>query len=183
MYYGVEIAIYFEWMNYFQKWLLIPSFLAIGVYLGNSLFFDITESPLAGGFSLVMSIWGTVFVVMWRRHCRGLDIRWDDYVVQHDAEDLRKEFKGLLRKDPVTDQMDTYYPWSSRLVQYLKSFLVCFPCWCVCCLVIVAFLNATGVIRPDHHGGFFDMPVLSKLADEGNIFDPDSNMNMLVSIL
>lgn len=79
--------------------------------------------------------------------------------------------------------MDTFYPGSKRMVQYVKSFLVCFPCWCICCLIIVAFLNATGVIRPDHHGGFFDIPSLSTLANDGNVFDPESNMNMAVSIL
>jgi len=49
--------------------------------------------------------------------------------------------------------------------------------------VIVCFLNMTGAIRPDHHGGAFDMPMLSKLADPGAIFDPESNINILGGIL
>ena len=48
--------------------------------------------------------------------------------------------------------------------------------------IIVCFLNCTGVIRPEHHGGVFDMPVLSRLADEGAIFDPNSYMNFVPSI-
>ena len=44
------------------------------------------------------------------------------------------------------------------------------------------FLNATGVIRPHHHGGFFDMPYLSHMADEGQIFDPEGNANMVLAI-
>lgn len=39
----------------------------------------------------------------------------------------------------------------------------------------------TGVIRPEHHGGVFDIPALSTLANEGNIFDPAGNMNMVIS--
>lgn len=180
--YGDDCAIYFEWMNYFQQWLLIPSGLAILVYFSVQYVWDIHTSPAAGIFSIVMSLWGTIFLVSWRRHCRGLDIIWDDYVMQDDAEDLRKEFIGEPCINPVTDLPDTYFPANKRLVEYFKSFWICFPCWCVCCLIIVIFLNATGVIRPHHHGGYFDMPSVSKLADEGEIFDPNFNMNMVVSI-
>jgi anoctamin-10 len=180
--YGDEIAIYFEWMNYFQKWLLIPSAFSVIVFLSIKFFSSIENSPLAGAFSIFMSLWGTVFLVSWRRHCRGLDILWDDYVIQNDAEDLRKEFKGVPCINPVTDRPDTYFPANRRLIEYFKSFFICFPCWCLCCLVIVCFLNATGVIRPHHHGGLFDIASLSVLADAGQIFDPDGNMNMVVSI-
>jgi len=41
----------------------------------------------------------------------------------------------------------------------------------------------TGVIRPEHHGGAFDIPMLSQLANEGAIFDPASNMNMVISVV
>lgn len=68
------------------------------------------------------------------------------------------------------------------MVKYVQSFLVCFPCWVGCCFIIVAFLNATGVIRPHHHSGWFDMPSLSKLADEGALFDPEGNANMIAAI-
>ena len=66
--------------------------MAIIVFLSIQFLFDLRTSPLAGVFSIFMSLWGTVFLVSWRRHCRGLDILWDDYVIEHDAEDLRKEF-------------------------------------------------------------------------------------------
>lgn len=34
-YYGDETAIYFEWMNYFQSWLLLPAVFAVFVWVGN----------------------------------------------------------------------------------------------------------------------------------------------------
>ena len=180
--YGDETAIYFEWMNYFQKWLLVPSALAVLVAISVSYVIGIENNPFAGAFSIFMSLWGTVFLVSWRRHCRGLDILWDDYVIENDAEDLRKEFVGEPCINPVTDLPDTYFPAKKRLIKYIQSALICIPCWMFCCWVIVCFLNATGVIRPHHHGGLFDMPSLSVLADEGQVFDPEYNMNMVVSI-
>jgi hypothetical protein len=180
-YYGDELAIYFEWMNFLQSWLLIPSAFAIFVW-GSNQYIDIGENPFTGMFSIIMSLWGTVYLCSWRRHCKGLDILWDDYIVENDAEDLRKEFVGEPCINPITDKPDTYQPTSQKIKQYTISFIICFPCWCVCCLIIVAFLNATGVIRPDHHGGAFDIPELSHLADPGNYCDPEGNINMVVSI-
>lgn len=40
-YYGDETAIYFEWMNYFQYWLLIPSALAVIVSISVMYVYDI----------------------------------------------------------------------------------------------------------------------------------------------
>ena len=66
---------------------------------------------------------------------------------------------------------------------YLVSAAVCLPCLAGCITVIICFLNMTGVIRPEHHHGVFDIPILSKLANEGAIFDPNGNMNMVVSVV
>ena len=65
---------YFEWMNYFQRWLLIPAFIAIFVSISVNYIYDLRTSPWAGLFSIGMSLWGTVFLVSWRRHCRGLNV-------------------------------------------------------------------------------------------------------------
>jgi len=181
-YYGDEIAIYFEWMNHFQRWLLIPAFFAILVFTSNTYIFDPSESPMSGLFSILMSIWGTLFLVHWRRHCRGLNITWDDYVKEDDGESLRKEFRGTPYINPVTDEPDTTFSSKQRLPLYLKSFAICFPCWVAICFIIICFLNVTGVIRPDHHGGAFDMPFLSHLADPGALCDPEGNMNMVFGI-
>lgn len=48
-------------------------------------------------------------------------------------------------------------------------------------MVIIAFLNMTGVIRPTAHS-YFDIPFLSRLADPGAVFDPDGYTNMVPSI-
>lgn len=34
-YYGDEIAIYFEWMNFFQRWMVIPAFLGLAFWILN----------------------------------------------------------------------------------------------------------------------------------------------------
>lgn len=84
-------------MNHWQKWLLLPSAFAVIVYVGNTFFFDITTSPLAGLFSAFMAIWGTLYIVNWRRHTKELNTQWEDYTVTYDIDNNRREFYGQTR--------------------------------------------------------------------------------------
>lgn len=92
--YGEECAIYFKWMNFFLKWLLVPGILAIPIYILNCFVFEVEKSPASAFFSLLMSFWGTLFTINWRRHQRGLDILWTDYVSFKSKPTIRKEFEG-----------------------------------------------------------------------------------------
>lgn len=181
-YYGEETAIYFEWMNHWQKWLLVPSLFAIVVYVGNTFLFDITISPLAGLFSAFMAVWGTLYIVNWRRHTKELNTYWEDYAMKYDIDNIRKEFYGETRINQVTDEPELYFTTLQRLPLYFKSLCICLPCLGAAMAVIVAFLNATGVIRPTKEASMFDIPSLSKLADPGALFDPEGYMNMGAAI-
>lgn len=128
-----------------------------------------------------MAIWGTLYITMWRRHTHEINTTWDDYVVQEDLENFRKEFYGDTRIDEVTDQPELYFTFRQRLPLYIKSFLICLPCLFGAMMVIVAFLNMTGVIRPTEHS-YFDIPFLSRLADPGAVFDPEGYTNIVPSI-
>jgi hypothetical protein len=39
-YYGEEIAIYFEWMNFFLRWMIFPSVIGLGFWILNQFFFE-----------------------------------------------------------------------------------------------------------------------------------------------
>lgn len=180
-YYGDDTAIYFEWMNFFQQWLLMPSFFAIISYIGNFFYEDISRNPLAGLFSAFMAVWGTLYITKWRRRTFELNTLWDDYTVQEDVESIRKEFYGRTRINEVTDQPELFFTFKERLPLYLKSLCICLPCLAGAMMVIIAFLNMTGVLRP-HKTDFFDIPQLSQLADPGAVFDPEGYVNMIPSI-
>lgn len=128
-----------------------------------------------------MAVWGTLYIVCWRRRTHELNTIWDDYTVQEDIESLRKEFYGKTRINQVTDQPELYFTTVERLPLYLRSFLICLPCMAAAMSVIIAFLNMTGVIRPSANS-VFDIPFLSRLADPGEIFDPEGYTNMVPSI-
>lgn len=77
-YYGEEVAIYFEWMNFFLKWVFPPAVLGFVSWILNNLFYDPESSPLNAFFSIVMSIWAALFAINWKKHERSLNITWDN---------------------------------------------------------------------------------------------------------
>jgi len=76
-YYGEEISIYYEWMNFFTKWIFWPAVIAITIFVFNCVFFqDRSKSPLNAAFSIMMGFWATLFSAGWRRHERELKVLW-----------------------------------------------------------------------------------------------------------
>lgn len=163
---------------------MVPALLAIVVFITDSTIFDKQNSPMAGIYSLLMTFWGVYFIYKWNRHQRGLNVAWDNYTsLDTSHTELRNEFRGSTGISPVTDKQDTFFTFKQRLPYYLVSLLICLPCLAGCIGVTICFLNLTGVIRPKDHGGAFDIPQLSSLADEGAIFDPEGYPCMAIGIV
>ena len=66
-YYGDQVAVYFEFMNFFLRWMAIPGFFGSLVSILNKIFYneDRTNSPLSALFSIGMSIWAAAFSIHW----------------------------------------------------------------------------------------------------------------------
>jgi len=102
-YYGDYVAIYFEWMNFYIKWLLLPGGVALAITVLNSMFYKSgSHSPLNGLYSIMMALWGTLFVIFWKRRQRELRVKWDLHQSKKLDEDVRKEFRGTLRINPIS---------------------------------------------------------------------------------
>lgn len=68
-YYGDETAIYFEWMNFFLRWISIPALVGLLIKITNYFVFeDVSKSPLNALFSILMAVWAALFSVNWLRH-------------------------------------------------------------------------------------------------------------------
>ena len=64
------------------EWLVPPSILALIFSLANSFFFaDSNDSPLNSVYSMFVTLWATLFVIFWKRRCRGLYIEWDNHTI------------------------------------------------------------------------------------------------------
>ncbi|XP_051882497.1 anoctamin-7-like [Pristis pectinata] len=98
----------------------------ISVYSGD--FFTIIQSALDNDatpwFGLIVCLWGTIFLELWKRINAKLVYGWDVDNFEND-EPTRPEFYGAsVKKDPVTGEDEPYYPGTLRRTKMLLSFLV-----------------------------------------------------------
>lgn len=112
-----------------------------------------------------------------------MEIQWDNYVNATKLEDVRKEFVGVYMINPITGRVEPMFTATQRLVRYVQSIFICLPFFLFVVFVVIIFLNLTGVVDAHTHGGLFHIETLANLTLEGAIFDVNTNMAFIPSIL
>lgn len=134
-YYGSEVALYFAFIDFYTKQLIIPAFFGMIIVF----FFESEEADLTTAmvvYAVVLAVWGTVLMEFWKRTQATLIFRWG---VSDDNDLLaapRPAFFGSLRQSPITDKKETYYP---RIFRYFKL-LITWP------IIGLCLLLATGLM-------------------------------------
>jgi hypothetical protein len=193
-YYGEEIAFYFAWMEFLTKWLIVPGIfgvitLAQRWYRGDTVDED-EYTPLYG---LVCFLWAILYCRFWQREEHKLAYSWGTYA-QSEYENkgycLRPQFRGRLRKSPITGAMETYYPPSRRRIKYVVSALITVMLLGVAFCVMILSLNLQGYINPNRDPERWNntahpihYPVFSVLAQENQIFDAKSTCRALIPVV
>ena len=132
-YFGEKIALYFEFLRIYQISLVIPGLTGIIIFaIQQSYAADHSNVIVANAFYCIfITIWGTIFLEKWKRRQSTLSVIWG----QTDYEKIeipRPQFRGELRRDPVTDDMvEIYYESKKRLRFYFLSAVVTFIIICM----------------------------------------------------
>jgi hypothetical protein len=73
-------------------------------------------------FAFLMSLWASVFLDFWKRRNAAIVYDWDLQDFDEDEPD-RPQFTGVKekRRNPVTGEMEKYYPKSRRYMKYLTT--------------------------------------------------------------
>ncbi|CAF3675914.1 unnamed protein product [Rotaria sordida] len=113
-YFGVKIALYFCWLSCYTKALCLPALYGIYIwyYTGQSQELD---DKLFIINSLLNIIWATGFLIFWRRRQAELAYQWNTLDMEQ-LEETRATYKGTLRRSPVTNKYEPYYPSWKRLL-------------------------------------------------------------------
>jgi len=193
-YYGEEIAFYFAWMAFLTKWLLIPGIFGVITMVQRWWRQDtIDEDEYTPFYGLLCFLWAIVYSRFWQRHEHRLAYSWGTYAqseYERKAYFLRPNFRGTLRKSPITGAMETYYPASRRRLKYVVSALITVVLLGVAFCVTILSLNLQGYIRPNRdperwgeHPHPFHFPALSSLAQKGQVFDATSTWKALTPVV
>ena len=119
-YFGENVAFYFAWVQFYTKWLILPSIAGFWLFVLQIQSGSI-DHPLLPFYSLFMAVWATFFLVFWRRRKHELAYRWG--VLFHEDEEVpRPEFYGELRRSEIHGEWEMYYPKWKRTLKQILSF-------------------------------------------------------------
>lgn len=85
--------------------------------------------------------------------------------------------------NPINGRIEPMFTTKQSIRRYIESFFICLPFFGIVIFVVCCFLNLTGVVDAHSHGGLFHIECLSDLTLEGHIFDINSNMALIPSLL
>jgi len=181
-YYGHNVSIYFKFMNFYTKWLIVPAI--FGILRQIILFFDpqgeIVAFELDTLYCIMIVIWATLFIKYWRQTSSGICTKWNASGSRFKASDTRFDFKGVLGINLVTELPEFQHGGGRRAKLYLKSFLAHLPLMAVSATLVILFLNVLGYI--DSHHWVYVEP-LSRLAQKGAILDKNTEWAYIPTIL
>ena len=143
-YFGENVAFYFEFMNHYRKWLIIPAIAGLIVtYIDETTHQDTNHSPMESLFSILVLFWATLFMIFWERRSNVVSTRWGSYGQVFKRRNRRADFKGEIRMNLVTEMPEFYYPSVKRFFHYFVSFLAMIPILFVSFYSMIFFFYST----------------------------------------
>ncbi len=83
-------------------------------------------------------IWATGFLILWRRKQAELAYQWNTLDME-ELEETRATYKGELRRSPITNKYEPYYPsWKRLLFRLFVTIpMLCINIILVSCLILL----------------------------------------------
>lgn len=105
--FGEKVAFYYAFIQSYSMFLLVPSAVGVLSYLGLR-----SYSPL---FSVLIGLWGIIFVEYWRRQETDLSLRWDVKGANTLKVDRPQYVWDEEHKDPITGEVERNFSTRKRL--------------------------------------------------------------------
>ncbi|XP_052794757.1 anoctamin-4-like isoform X2 [Mya arenaria] len=164
-YFGEKIGMYFAWTGVLISTLWLPTLFGFAVFLyglvesirntadsastgqSNSTLTDLFvnikgsfDNDVTPFFAMFLCIWGTIFLEVWKRKQSELAYQWDVDQFEENEPD-RPEFYGTKERiDPVTNEVDWYYPFKKR------AWKICLSTGTLLFMVCIVIISVVGVI-------------------------------------
>ncbi|POM63160.1 Anoctamin-like protein, partial [Phytophthora palmivora] len=117
-YFGPRIAMYFAWLAFYTKVLLLPAVYGVVVHVLGLLHL----APSYTVHCILVAIGTSLIADMWRRRQREVEFTWGyDGVLSSLHSTTRMQFKGEWMQDPVTGERCFDFPHHKRLLRQLLA--------------------------------------------------------------
>lgn len=168
-YFGEKVTFYFLFMSFYWKWLVIPAL--VGVIL--QLIDVICRTPdnwTATPFCIVSTVSALLLPHFWRREEAKYALAWGTYDLDDELEPPRPEYWGEPRINPVTAQVEPFYPDHKRKLHYCLSFFVMIICAIFLTASILGVLYARHQLKEQVPGGIITFQIaLAFLVEAFNV--------------
>lgn len=75
-YYGEKVSFYYRFLDFLQKWLILPAIIGVVAGLLNIVFADkINDSPFVSVYSFFVIFWASLFLSFWAREEKRIAIK------------------------------------------------------------------------------------------------------------
>lgn len=151
-YFGDKVALYFLFMAFYWKWLLLPSIFGMLLQLLD-VFFRTPDNMTTEPFCVFISVWCVMLPHFWKRQQAKYAVVWGTLDLAPELEPCRPEHWGDDQLNPVTDQIEPYYDWRRRAWHYAFSFIVIMCCGISLTVLILVLLFARHQLKSQVVGG------------------------------
>ncbi|EGZ14384.1 hypothetical protein PHYSODRAFT_332774 [Phytophthora sojae] len=128
-YFGPRIAMYFAWLAFYTRMLVLPSVYGVVVHVLGLL----NLAPSYTVHCVLVAIGTSLIADMWRRRQREVEFAWGyDGVLSSVHATTRLQFRGEWMQDPVTGARCFDFPHHKRLLRQLLAVPLLVS---MCCLV------------------------------------------------
>jgi len=151
-YFGDKVALYFLFMAFYWKWLLLPAVFGIMLQFLD-VFFRTPDNMTAEPFCVFISVWCVMLPHFWRRQEAKYAVVWGTLDWAPELEPCRPEHWGDDQLNPVTGQIEPYYDWRRRVWHYAFSTVVIIGCSMSLLVLILILLFARHQLKSQVIGG------------------------------
>ena len=146
-----DIALYFCWIEYYTKFLIIPALFSFFIFLSAKYLSKRNTEILYILYAFGIIIWVQFFIVFWNRKESELKVIWDNDNLEYEKEDKRKEFIGEIKKSIITGKDELYYPEKKKIINYSISCCVTLLFISLAVFINIISLNLRNLIPEDRH--------------------------------
>ena len=109
-YFGDSIGMYFSFLGYYTRALVVPAIFGIMVETTSMTIYDgVDKNPLTLAYSFFLAIWSVTFQSGWTGKQTGLVFLWGSEGIRT-AEKPRRAFKGVLTRNDETNREELVVP-------------------------------------------------------------------------
>lgn len=118
-YFGEAVALYFAFLTFYNRLLVLPAFIGLIFFLWQmgAGKVDVEAIPV---FALFVSVWATIFLELWKRYEARYRVRWGMTKFK-EKEQPRPDFKGTWRPSPIDGKRVEYFPLIEKVKRALIS--------------------------------------------------------------